>query len=235
MKNTDYIVIQGWMINELELKGTKLMVYALIYSYSRDGEGKFYGTIRHLEDATGNSRRSVMDALNSLVDEDLLIKESETINGVTFNRYKANLKAIDFIFTPRAEIAQGGVQNLPKGGAEIAPNISKDISNIDKSISTKEAYQIFAKSKGMNLPFFDLMKKAYGYSMEVIISEFKKWQTLNGEIDFDSERHMKNSFANWMRKYTPPVSKNKKAPRQQNGSSAMHELLEDLKGGKNAD
>ena len=37
MKDENYIVLQGWMINKLNLKGNELTVYALIYGYSQNG------------------------------------------------------------------------------------------------------------------------------------------------------------------------------------------------------
>ena len=33
IKNENFIAIQGWMINELQLKGNDLIVYALIYGF----------------------------------------------------------------------------------------------------------------------------------------------------------------------------------------------------------
>ena len=37
MDNENYILITGWMVNELKLKGSELFVYALIYGFSQDG------------------------------------------------------------------------------------------------------------------------------------------------------------------------------------------------------
>ena len=35
IKNENYVLIQGWMINELKLKGNELLIYALIYGFSQ--------------------------------------------------------------------------------------------------------------------------------------------------------------------------------------------------------
>lgn len=35
VKNENYLVIQGWMITELKLKGNELLIYAIIYGFSR--------------------------------------------------------------------------------------------------------------------------------------------------------------------------------------------------------
>ena len=34
MENNNYINIQGWMINNLGLKGNALVIYAIIYGFS---------------------------------------------------------------------------------------------------------------------------------------------------------------------------------------------------------
>ncbi len=47
IKADNYIAIQGWMVTELGLKNTELIVYALIYGFSQDrrstGAGKSHG------------------------------------------------------------------------------------------------------------------------------------------------------------------------------------------------
>ena len=48
MKNENYIVIQGWMRNELNLKGNELIVYALIYGFSQDEESEFTGSVAYI-------------------------------------------------------------------------------------------------------------------------------------------------------------------------------------------
>ena len=36
VKNENYLVIQGWMITELKLKGNELLIYAIIYGFSQN-------------------------------------------------------------------------------------------------------------------------------------------------------------------------------------------------------
>jgi len=48
MNNKDYIVIQGWMINELKLSGNDLLTYSLIYGFSKDGQSEYTGSIKYL-------------------------------------------------------------------------------------------------------------------------------------------------------------------------------------------
>ena len=114
-----YYQISGWMLNKLNLKGTTLQIYALIYGFSQDGETEFKGSLQYLCDFTGASKPTVISALKKLVAEDLIIKNTEIINGVTFNRYRANLQVVknlyggskDFLLNnikPFAKSASGG-------------------------------------------------------------------------------------------------------------------------------
>ena len=78
MGNTDYLNIQGWMINELNLKGNELIIYALIYGFTKDGVSEFRGSRQYMADWTNSSVRSVQNAVNSLVDKGMIEKNNHT-------------------------------------------------------------------------------------------------------------------------------------------------------------
>ena len=48
MKNENYITILGWMVNNLELKGNELILFAIIHGFSRDGDTEYYGSQRYI-------------------------------------------------------------------------------------------------------------------------------------------------------------------------------------------
>ena len=78
MENTGYLNIQGWMINELNLKGNELIIYALIYSFTKDGVSEFRGSRQYMADWTNSSVRSVQNVVNSLVDKGMIEKNNYT-------------------------------------------------------------------------------------------------------------------------------------------------------------
>jgi hypothetical protein len=49
MKNSQYINIQGWMVNELKLKGNDLIIFAIIFGFSQDQESWFNGSLQYLK------------------------------------------------------------------------------------------------------------------------------------------------------------------------------------------
>lgn len=75
MKAENYISIQGWMRTELELSGTELLLYAVIYGFSQAGMGRFTGTVAYLADWAGCTPRNVKRVLAGMVDDGLLIRE----------------------------------------------------------------------------------------------------------------------------------------------------------------
>lgn len=126
LKDENYYVIHGWMINKLGLKGVALSVYAIIYGFSQDGENEFTGSVQYLCDFCGaSSRTTITKALNDLVERKLLFKKETFINGVQFNRYRANIEIIwgvQNLDRGCPEIEQGGVQKMDRGCPEIEHN-----------------------------------------------------------------------------------------------------------------
>lgn len=74
-RDDEYILIQGWMINKLKLKGNDLLVYAIIYRYSQDDVHKFYGSLQYLADWTNSTINGVQNNLKNLLDAKLIFKE----------------------------------------------------------------------------------------------------------------------------------------------------------------
>lgn len=89
IRDDNFYLIGGWMINRLGLKGTALQIFAIIYGFSQDGEGEFKGSLKYLCDFTGASRSTVIRALNDLAERGLILKVESQINGVQFNTYRA--------------------------------------------------------------------------------------------------------------------------------------------------
>lgn len=117
VKNENFIVIQGWMISELGLKGNELLIYAIIYGFSQDEETLFKGGLQYLTDWTNSSKPTVLNALKNLLDKGFIEKIETNINGVKFCDYRSRN------FT-------GVVKNLYGGGKEILPdNINNNIDN----------------------------------------------------------------------------------------------------------
>ena len=86
-----YITILQEMRDTLGLKGNELLVYAVIYGYSQEGQGCFYGSLSHLCDICGiASRQTAISTIKSLMDKGLINKTETTHNGVKYISYTAS-------------------------------------------------------------------------------------------------------------------------------------------------
>lgn len=74
IRNENYLVIQGWMINELKLKGNELLLYAIIHGFSQDNQ-KFSGSLQYLAGWCNSTKRGVMKALDKLIEKKMYKKE----------------------------------------------------------------------------------------------------------------------------------------------------------------
>ena len=54
----NFMVVFGWMITDLDLKGNELLVYSVIYGFSQDGAGEFSGSIEYLQKWTNATKKT---------------------------------------------------------------------------------------------------------------------------------------------------------------------------------
>ena len=137
VKDDNFFLVSGWMLNRLNLKGVALQVFSIIYGFSQDGEGSFTGSLQYLMDFTNASKNTVLKALKDLTDLEYILKSESTINGVKFCTYKTNAPVVQKLHYPGSETAPGGGSEIAlPPGAETAPNnISLDNKeNIKKDI-----------------------------------------------------------------------------------------------------
>lgn len=87
IKEENYVVIQGWMISNLKLKGNELIVYAIIYGFSQTEGQLFNGSLQYLADWTNSTKQGVSKNLKSLIEKGYIQKNEKFINGVKFCEY----------------------------------------------------------------------------------------------------------------------------------------------------
>lgn len=72
LKKDQFVNIQAFMVSELGLSGNDLLVYAIIYGFSQDGENVFMGNRSYLAAWCGCSERSVQRNINNLMERGLI-------------------------------------------------------------------------------------------------------------------------------------------------------------------
>lgn len=86
IQDNNYYKINGWFITQLGLKGTRLQVYAIIYSYYETSR-IFSGSIAYLCNFIGASKPTIIKALADLTKDNLIKKET--------NRYGCKYEIVE--------------------------------------------------------------------------------------------------------------------------------------------
>ena len=160
VKKENYITIQGFMVTDLRLKGNELLIYAIIYGFSQDGESSFCGSRNYLAKWCNISLPTVDSTLKSLCDKKLIIKNQEKKNNVVFNTYKISL---------------GGVKKLYRGCKETLGGYKETLhNNIDNNIE----YNIYNnKINKEEESLYEIVERNFGRTLSPLeYEEISKWE-----------------------------------------------------------
>lgn len=144
--NEKYFIVHDFMISKLNLGGNDLLIYALIYSFSRVGE-KFYGSLKEFKNRTQiKTDNTVLKSLKSLIDKKLIIKNEIYKNNVKYCEYtinentltelmNSNVTTIGTVETTEGYCKnyRGVLQKLQRGTVKTTDN-SKDIIKLNNKI-----------------------------------------------------------------------------------------------------
>lgn len=139
VKENTYVTIQAFMVNELHLKGNELLIYAIIWGFSQDGESEFTGSLQYLADWCNTSKQTVLTALQSLCEKNLILKNVEYKNNLRFCTYKSLMVYKNFEQGGQKSL-MGYSKNLNGGGQKSLTNNINNIldNNINYSCSTQQ-------------------------------------------------------------------------------------------------
>ena len=197
MQEDNYYVIQAWMVNKLHLSGNELICYAIINGFSQDGMSLFMGSLSYLQKWMNVSQPTVIKALKSLVEKDLIIKQEVEKDKVRFCYYTINKGT--------KETLVGGTKETLDNKDNIYNNKDNNKKNKDKSLSKKaqEGF-IFADDKEVNfirwcnenIPNLMVKVKPLTYKQFIsLLSEFTRDEILNKLLYM-------NSLKSFSRKYS---------------------------------
>ena len=91
MRDEDCYVVSGWMVNQLKLSGTELIVFAIIYSSTQNPDLWYDGSLSCMSKSAGASKSTVQRALKSLEGAGLITKAYTQAQNVTFAKYRASV------------------------------------------------------------------------------------------------------------------------------------------------
>ena len=137
MKSENYVIIQGWMCNELQLKGNDLLVFALIYGFSQDGVSMFSGGRQYIADTFNISKPTVDKALQNLISMDYIIKYPSA-DFVHTDSYATNIGVVKKLY-------EGSKETLPGGSKETLLNNISNNKKVNNNTLSKDKVENFLK------------------------------------------------------------------------------------------
>ena len=90
-KNTSF-KIHGFMTQSLGLSGNELLAFALVYSFTKDGESVFHASVGSLSEVIGCTRVTAGKAIATLIDKNYIKCIGMSSHGVRY--YRVNLSVI---------------------------------------------------------------------------------------------------------------------------------------------
>ena len=73
-QDTDYyFIVHSFMIRELGLRDTRLLIYAVIYNFSKSYGKTFYGTLDFLSECIGKGKTATWEAVKRLIDDGFIL------------------------------------------------------------------------------------------------------------------------------------------------------------------
>lgn len=161
--NDKYISIQGWMVEELKLKGNDLLVYAIIYGFSQDNESEFTGSLSYLARWCNSTKNGIQKNLKKLIDAKLISKKSTIKNGVKYCSYSC---------TPYNRVVHGVQQSCTgcttelHGGIQQSCNNNIDINNRNKTIEDNIDKKNSKKKSKIDIKIESIERKCLEYDLE---------------------------------------------------------------------
>lgn len=175
IKNENHIVIHGWMRNELGLKGNELLVYALLYGFSQDGESSFRGKLMFIQEWFDISKKTAITIIQKLESKGLVSKSKSTYGKFEYGVKTTPLQG-EKITPTGCKNYTVEVKKLHLGGEKITPP-SNNTSYItsDKDIDN-------CGSNSASAPLRE-KKHKYGIYGNVLLTEKEHEKLL---IDFEN-------------------------------------------------
>jgi len=186
VRDENFIVEHGWMINRLELKGNELRIYAIIYGFSQADGTWFTGGLQYLADWVRGTKQGVIGNLKALIEKGLIEKQETITNGVKLCSYRATgFNGIQQSLTGYSTKFNGGIQEslTPPVKESLPNNISlKDIQkDIEKDSEGGQAPSAPEKTTRFKPP---TVEEVAAYCLErgnhVDAQRFVDYYTANG-------------------------------------------------------
>ena len=133
MKDTDFIIKQGWMVTKLHLAGPSLELYALIYGYTKDGVSWYETNVANIMEWLAVSERTVQRHLKMLVEARYILRRATGEGRKARLLLQANTEILDYIEKGAEMTPLKRVTKVTKKGDNLTPLTPEKGDKSDKT------------------------------------------------------------------------------------------------------
>lgn len=146
----NFVVLEKWMAEDLDVNITELVVFAVIYSFNRNEKGTYYASTKLLREYTNRSERCIKYALKSLIEKNYIKKTNVQNKYGSHNQYEVSKNIKNARAKQVNKVCKNcnlDVQNLQLDGAENAHNNIDNIIYNNQSIISKDIVRLGVELK----------------------------------------------------------------------------------------
>ena len=121
MKDSDFIIKQGWMVSKLGLHGKSLELYALVYGYTKDGVSWYETNIANIMEWLVAAERTVQYHLKDLVSAGYILRKETNMGRHSSIFLQANPEILEQVEKGAIISPIKRVQKTAEKGANSAP------------------------------------------------------------------------------------------------------------------
>lgn len=144
--NEQFIIIYPWMVDELKLTGNRLVIFAIIYGFSRNGDW-FQGSISFLCKRSGITEKGVRKVLKGLCEDKLLERKERPYKGIKYVDYRVSDHGTKY----RGEQSTEG-NKVPLGTVQSTEGVRYKVPTKVNIESNKKVNNARARNKFTNYP-----------------------------------------------------------------------------------
>lgn len=197
VKDGTYVNIQSFMVNELHLSGNALIIYAVIYGFSQDGDSWFTGSRSYLAAWCQASKSTVSRNLETLCADGLIERREHVKAGVLLVDYRAVRGTQNAHGCSQNE--QGGVPKMGMGGVPKMSTHTIDVDKLEKNTIEKiETRHKFGEYSNVLLTDSDVqkLKTEFPTDWEERIERLSSYMASSGK----SYKNHLATIRNWARR-----------------------------------
>lgn len=178
------IHIYGWMLNELNLSGSELLIYATIFSFTNGTKNHCYqGSAEYLWKRANVSRKQVTMSLKKLENKWLVFRKEKKINWVKFVDYYTN-------FSGWEETSQDRCKNFSSYNRDIYSNNKEDINNKEDNISIAPKVQNKGSLLNKDPSELSTLGPVPSEAQEFLRDSYEKYPSIKYQIDKQWEKYL---------------------------------------------